>query len=282
MIIENAYAKINLVLNVVNKREDGYHEVDFLMDSVKLHDKIFLEVADTDSVICPRAPFIKKETNLAYLAYKLMKEKFKIADNLKITIHKVIPVSAGMAGGSSDAAAVIRGLNRMYNLSLSEEQMADIGQELGSDVPYCIYSRLARATGRGEKIELINKEIPKSYITVVNPGVALSTPLVYKNHQIENTQKDINQVLNFHDYNDFVNQLHNDLEKTACKLEPKIEKMISYIRKGYSNRIMVSGSGPTILIFSDNPEEAQEIYQYAVKKYRNTYYTETRGINDNS
>ncbi len=276
MIIENAYAKINLVLNVVNKREDGYHEVDFLMNSVNLHDKIFLEKADKDDVICPRAPFINKETNLAYLAYKLMKEKFSLPDNIRISIHKLIPVSAGMAGGSSDAAAVIRGLNRMYNLELTEAQMAEIGAELGSDVPFCIYSRLARATGRGEKIELINQKLPKAYITVVNPGVALSTPVVYKNHVIENTNKEINAILNASTFEQFVDNLHNDLEVTAKKIEPKIEQMIDYIRQKFDNKILVSGSGPTILIFSETEADAENVYQYAVKKYRNTYYTETR------
>lgn len=277
MIIEKAYAKINLVLNVLDKRSDGYHEVDFLMDTVEIHDKVIIEKAEVDEVICPRAPFIKKETNLAYLAYKLMKEQYNLPDNMKITIHKVIPVSAGMAGGSSDAAAVIRGINKMYELNLSEAKMAEIGAELGSDVPFCIYSRLARATGRGEKIELIKSKVPKSYITVVNPGVALSTPHVYKNHIIEKTTQNIEQVLATPVYEDYINLLHNDLEKTALKLEPKITKMIDYIRNKYDNRIMVSGSGPTILIFSETAQEAQEIYQYAAKKYRNTYYTETRG-----
>ncbi len=276
MIIENAYAKINLVLNVTNKREDGYHEVDFLMSTVKLHDKIFLEKSDKDEVLCPRAPFIKKETNLAYLAYLKMKEKFDLKDNIKITIHKVIPVSAGMAGGSSDAAAVIRGMNKMYNLNLSIEQMAAIGSELGSDVPFCIYSKLARATGRGEKIELLSNKLPKSHVIVVNPGVGLSTPYVYKNHVIEDTNQDISQVLATTTYEEFVASLHNDLEKTAIKLEPKINKMIKHISKQYDNRIMVSGSGPTILIFTKDQEEAKEIYKYARKKFLNTYYTETR------
>lgn len=276
MIIENAYAKINLVLNVTNKREDGYHEVDFLMSTVKLHDKIFLEKSEKDEVICPRAPFIKKETNLAYLAYLKMKEMFNLTDNLKITIHKVIPVSAGMAGGSSDAAAVIRGINKMYQLNLSYEQMAEIGAELGSDVPFCVYSKLARATGRGEKIELLTNNLPKSHVIVVNPGVGLSTPYVYKNHIIEDTNQDINQVLSATSYDEFVSSLHNDLEKTAIKLEPKITKMINHIKKKYDNRIMVSGSGPTILIFTEDPNEAKEIYKYARKKFLNTYYTETR------
>ncbi len=276
MIIENAYAKINLVLNVTKKREDGYHEVDFLMSTVKLHDKIFLEKAKEDEVVCPRAPFIKKETNLAYLAYVKMKEKYQIEDNLKITIHKVIPVSAGMAGGSSDAAAVIRAMNKMYKLNLTYEQMANIGAELGSDVPFCVYSKLARATGRGEKIELLDNKLPQSHVIVVNPGVGLSTPYVYKNHVIEDTNQDINKVLEANTYNEFVSSLHNDLEKTAIKLEPKITKMIKHIQKKYDNRIMVSGSGPTVLIFTKDQEQAQEIYKYARKKFLNTYYTETR------
>lgn len=276
MIVEKAYAKINLVLNVTAKREDGYHEVDFLMSTVKLHDKIILEKSQEDEVICPRTPFIKKETNLAYLAYMKMKELYNIDSNLKITIHKVIPVSAGMAGGSSDAAAVIRGLNRMYNLGLSYKKMAEIGATIGSDVPFCVYSKLARATGRGELIELQQKELPSAHVVVINPGVGLSTPKVYNNHKIEKTQQDIEAVLQSNDFENMVKLLHNDLEKTAYSLEPKIQKVYNYIEKKYDNRIMVSGSGPTLLVFSDSKEEANEIYLYARKRYKYSYITEMR------
>lgn len=276
MIVEKAYAKINLVLNVTAKREDGYHEVDFLMSTVKLHDKIILEKAQEDEVICPRTPFIKKETNLAYLAYMKMKELYNIDSNLKITIHKVIPVSAGMAGGSSDAAAVIRGLNRMYNLGLSYKKMAEIGATIGSDVPFCVYSKLARATGRGELIELQEKELPSAHVVVINPGVGLSTPKVYNNHKIEKTQQDIEAVLQSNDFENMVKLLHNDLEKTAYSLEPKIQKVYNYIEKKYDNRIMVSGSGPTLLVFSDSKKEANEIYLYARKRYKYSYITEMR------
>ncbi len=276
MIVENAYAKINLVLNVTNKREDGYHEVDFLMSTVKLHDKITIEKSEEDEVYCPRAPYIKKETNLAYLAYLKMKELYNIEDNVKITIHKVIPVSAGMAGGSSDAAAVIRGINKMFNLGLSYKRMAEIGAELGSDVPFCIYSKLARATGRGENIELLENNLPHSHVVVVNPGVALSTPKVYQSHVIEPTQQDVLEVANAATYEQMTNLLHNDLEKTALNIEPKISKVMSYLQAKYSNRMMVSGSGPTVLMFTDNAAEAQEIYQYAKSKYKYSYYTEMR------
>ncbi len=276
MIVEKAYAKINLVLNVTKKREDGYHEVDFLMSTVKLHDKITIEKSEEDEVICPRAPYIKKETNLAYLAYLKMKELYNIEENVKITIHKVIPVSAGMAGGSSDAAAVIRGINKMFNLGLSYKKMAAIGAELGSDVPFCVYSKLARATGRGENIELLENTLPHSHVVVVNPGVALSTPKVYQNHTIEATQQDVLQVANAKTYEQMANTLHNDLEKTALKIEPKINEVIEYLSAKYPNRMMVSGSGPTVLMFTPSAKEAQEIYQYAKEKYKYSYYTEMR------
>ncbi len=276
MIIEKAYAKINLVLNVTKKREDGYHEVDFLMSTVKLHDKIIIEKAEVDEVICPRAPFIKKETNLAYLAYLKMKELYNLDGNIKITIHKVIPVSAGMAGGSSDAAAVIRGINKLYNLGLSYKRMAEIGAELGSDIPFCVYSKLARATGRGEQIDLIENNLPNAHVVVVNPGVALSTPKVYKSHVIEETQQDVFMVANATDFTTMVNALHNDLEKTAIKIEPKVKEVMEYMGEKYSERMMVSGSGPTVLLFTDDAKQAHEMYKYAKKKYKYSYYTEMR------
>ncbi|MGL5020782.1 MAG: 4-(cytidine 5'-diphospho)-2-C-methyl-D-erythritol kinase, partial [Mycoplasmatales bacterium] len=212
VVRQRAYAKINLVLNVLSKRVDGYHEVDFLMTSVKLFDLITVQKNDVDIVICEKAPFIQKEKNLAYKAWILMKDRFKLEGCVKITIDKVIPVSAGMAGGSADCAATIKCINKLFDLKLSFVEMSKIGAELGSDVPFCIYSKLSRATGRGEKIKVISKKLPHAYLVIVNPSVGLSTPRVFKNHILTHAHGNVQRCYNAKNFEDLCNNVHNDLE----------------------------------------------------------------------
>lgn len=272
-----AYAKINLVLNVIGKREDGFHEVDFLMTNVDIYDTVELTISETDEVICPKAPFIAKEKNLAYKAWLLMKERFNLTGCITITIDKVIPVSAGMAGGSANCAATIKGINQLFKLNLTYQQMADIGAELGSDVPFCIYSHLSRAQGRGEKITLINKQLPKTYMVIINPGVGLSTPKVFKNHVIEETSITVDKaVKNITDFNSLCVNVTNDLEKTAMLIEPKIGEIKDYISAEFNNKMLLSGSGPTIIVFCESKKNMFDVYNYGRKKYRNIYYTEMR------
>lgn len=267
-----AYAKINLVLNVMNKREDGYHEVDFLMSSVNLYDTIEITKSHEDNVECINAPYVKMETNLCYLAWLKMKELYNLNGHINIIINKNIPVAAGMAGGSSDCAAVIKAINTMFNLQLSYGEMAKIGATLGSDVPFCIYSKFARAQGRGEKITLIDQKLPNFHLVIINPGVPLSTPEVFKNHHISNKHGDINMFLEDLSYDSITCNIHNDLEKTASILQPKIGEIKEYIAQKYDNKMMLSGSGPTVLVFCKEEEEMYEIYHYAKIKYKRTYF----------
>ncbi len=248
------------------------------MTTLELHDLVIVEKAKEDEVLCERAPFIKMNTNLAYLAWIIMKEKYNLDGALKITIHKVIPVSAGMAGGSADCAAAIDAINKLFKLNLSLDEMIQIGSQLGSDVPFCLVSQLAIATGRGEQIQALDDKLPKIHIVAIYPGFPLSTPQVYKNHIIEaKHQGDISKIVEATNFEDIVKNLGNDLEKTALKVEPRIASVFELINAEFENLpMMLSGSGPTVLVFCKDKIQQKAVFKVAKKKYNRTFFTTTR------
>lgn len=276
MINKKAYAKINLVLNVLGKREDNFHEVDFIMATLDLHDNLSFELHDQDLVICPDS-VCPMEDNLAYIALKKMKAKYKITNCYKITIEKNIPVAAGMAGGSSDAACVINTLNELEGLSLSLNELMALGALIGSDIPFCIYSQVARATGRGEVIQKLDLKLPNYHVVVVNPGVSLSTPKVY---QALTTYSDNDKVNNFIEnyQNVELNQLiFNQMQATACSLVPEIDNIINEFKTNFDQVGHVSGSGPTVFTIVEDSDVASRMYEYFKTKYPATYLTTLRG-----
>jgi len=276
MIIEKAYAKINLVLNIIGKREDGFHEVDFVMSNVELHDTVSIKKSEQFNLMCGELDLDPYE-NLGYKAWDLMRNKYNLKGEISIDIEKNIPVAAGMAGGSSDAAAVIRAINKMYELELDLVTMQEIGSKIGSDVPFCVTNKTSRAQGRGEIITPIKKNIYKCELVIINPGEALSTKEVYENHRIKERNGDIKELIKNIEEPQFLNFIGNDLEKTAKELAPSIIKMEEYIKQKYPNqKIMVSGSGPTIIVFCENNELANEIYLFAKEKYEKVYQTKIR------
>lgn len=180
-VIEKAPAKINLCLDVLHKRDDGYHEMEMVMTSVDLADRIVLKtIEENQIVIHSNNGFLPlDQRNHAYKAAKLFKDTYHIEKGVDITIEKNIPIAAGLAGGSSDAAATLRGLNRLWQLNLSNDELALIGEKIGSDVPYCIYGGTAYATGRGEKIQQIDA-IPQCWVVLVKPKKGISTWTVFE------------------------------------------------------------------------------------------------------
>jgi 4-diphosphocytidyl-2-C-methyl-D-erythritol kinase len=253
-------------LNVIKKLETGYHEIDFLMACVNIYDVVKIEISESDEVVSNYN--IDMFDNIAYKAWILLKTEYKINSFLKISIDKKIPVSAGMAGGSSDAAAVIRGVNDLFNLNLTVEEMINLGSKIGSDVAFCIVSSLSRAQSMGEIITPINKKLKKDYLVVINPGVGLSTKSVYQAHVISNNHQKVESVIL--DIDNYQNYLHNDLQDTAIKLEPKIAEIFKNLESFEVNSI-VSGSGPTVLAFCDDKFKAKAVYDEMTKKYSNVY-----------
>lgn len=253
-----AMAKINLGLDVTGVREDGYHEVKMIMQSIYLYDRIFLKLT--------KRPEIKIKTNLAYLpanennlaykAAKLLFDEFEVRAGVKIEIQKYIPVAAGMAGGSTDAAAVLFGLNKLLKLGLSQEELMARGVKLGADVPYCIMRGTALAEGIGEKLTALPK-MPPCTILIAKPPIAVSTKFVYEHLKLDEhtIHPDIDGLigdLKKRDITALAGHMGNLLETVTVGEYPVIDEIKKTMRESGAIGAMMSGSGPTVFgIFPD-------------------------------
>lgn len=235
------------------------------MQSIDLYDILqFSETSSNNIEITCNVPYIPlDERNLVYRAAQVFQRKTGIQRGVAIDLKKNIPVSAGLAGGSSDAAACLRGLNRLWNLDLSLNQLAEMGAEIGSDVPFCLYGGTALATGRGEKIELL-PPAPPLWVVLVKPGMSVSTAEVYRRllvNQIEQhpDQQAMQQALIDGDVQQIVDQLGNALEKVTFQMHPEVrlvkERMVRYGAQG----ALMSGSGPTVFGIFEREQRAQRV-----------------------
>ncbi|MER2035446.1 4-(cytidine 5'-diphospho)-2-C-methyl-D-erythritol kinase, partial [Mammaliicoccus vitulinus] len=175
MIYETAPAKINLTLDTLYKRDDGYHEVEMIMTTVDLNDRLTFESRDDGEIIIDvEHNFVPSDhRNLAYKAAKLMQDKYNIKKGVKISLEKSIPISAGLAGGSSDAAATFRGLNELWEINESLEVLSELAAEIGSDIAFCIYGKTALCQGRGEQITHLPKP-PSAWVVIAKPDIGVS------------------------------------------------------------------------------------------------------------
>jgi len=263
-VMEKASAKINLALDVLGKRADGYHEVSMVMTTVDLADHIEIEETNREDIyIRATAPFVPEdERNLAYKAAALMKERFRIQRGLSIIIHKQIPVAAGLAGGSSDAAATIRALNRLWNLNLSTEEMMRLGTEIGSDVAFCVHGGTALATGRGEKIKALPAP-PSCWVVLAKPPVAVSTGNVYSALNLQaishpNVQGMI-QALREGSFENICRHLGNVLESVTIPAVPEVGQIKTLMKKLGADGVLMSGSGPTVFGLTQYESRAQKL-----------------------
>lgn len=261
-----ALAKINLGLDVLGKREDGYHEVRMIMQTIHLYDRV--EIRKTKS------PHIHVETNLFYLpvdennlvykAAKLMKTEFKIKEGVRITLQKFIPVAAGMAGGSSDAAAVMVGMNRIFNLGIKQSRLMELGLKIGADVPFCIMRGTALAEGIGEKLTAL-PPMPKCPILIAKPAVSVSTKRVYEQlHLTEMTEHpDIDLIaenLKKKNLKGVAENMGNILETVTVKEFPVIREIKKLMKENGALGAMMTGSGPTVFGIYHNEKEIRKAY----------------------
>ena len=258
-----ALAKVNLGLDVVRKREDGYHEVRMIMQTIHLFDR--LEIMRNQSgriTMSTNLAFLPtNENNLVYKAAALLKEEFDIGDGIDVKLHKHIPVAAGMAGGSTDAAAVLYGMNRIFDLGLSKEDLMTRGVKLGADVPYCIMRGTALAEGIGEKLSALPPMV-KCPVLIAKPQIGVSTKFVYENLKLdEHTQHpDIDaliQNIRTKDLPAIAGSMGNLLETVTAKKYPEIEKIKELMRENGALNAMMSGSGPTVFGLFDELETAK-------------------------
>lgn len=264
-ILEKAPAKVNLSLDVTSKRPDGYHEVEMIMTTIDLADRIELtELPENVIRVASHNRFVPDDQrNLAYQAAKLLKERFQVKKGVSIMITKVIPVAAGLAGGSSDAAATLRGLNRLWDLKLSVEELAELGAEIGSDVSFCVYGGTALATGRGEKIRHISAP-PHCWVVLAKPTIGVSTAEVYRRLNLQQVRHpDVQAMIDAIEEKSFqkvCGQLGNVLESVTLSLHPEVAMIKNQMKRFGADAVLMSGSGPTVFGLVQYESKVQRIY----------------------
>ncbi|GEK89519.1 4-diphosphocytidyl-2-C-methyl-D-erythritol kinase [Alkalibacterium putridalgicola] len=262
-LYEKAPAKINLCLNVLRKREDGFHEMEMLMTPIDLADRLTFSLLDREISLDSNSSFMPlDERNIVYKTAQLLKDTYQVTQGADIYIEKNIPIAAGLGGGSSDAAATLRGLNRLWNLELSLDELARLGEQIGSDVPFCVYNQTAFVSGRGEIVEPI-QPFPKAWVILVKPPKGISSWTVFKD-------LDISQLLSYeiqamreaienHSFKDAVRYAGNALEVQAVKQNPLIIEVKDKMLQFGAETALMSGTGPTVYGLTQNMKKAQRI-----------------------
>jgi 4-diphosphocytidyl-2-C-methyl-D-erythritol kinase len=258
-----AMAKVNLGLDVLRKREDGYHDLRMIMQSVYLYDKITLrESAKPGITVRTNLSYLPvNQNNLVYKAAQLLMEEFGITTGLEIRLKKYIPVAAGLAGGSSDAAAVLVGVNRMFHLGLSQKELMQRGVKIGADVPYCILRGTALAEGIGEVLTPL-PDAPDAWVLLAKPPIHVSTAFVYGNLKADQITEhpDIDrqkQAIEQGDLYEMAARMGNVLEQVTIPAYPVIDEIKDVMKRSGAIEAMMSGSGPTVFGLFDNKEQAK-------------------------
>lgn len=258
-----AFAKINLGLDVIRRREDGYHDVRMIMQTIQMYDQLEMEKKSSKGIaLTANLSYIPvNENNLVYKAAKLLMDQYQIKEGVSIHLNKFIPVAAGMAGGSSDAAAALVGMNKLFRLGLSKEELMKVGVKIGADVPYCIMRGTALSEGIGEKLTAL-PSLPACYILIGKPGVSVSTKFVYTNLKLDEKTKhpDIDGMLDAlrrKDLYGITDRMENVLESVTVPAYPVIQEIKDHMKAHGALNALMSGSGPTVFGIFDDKEKAE-------------------------
>jgi len=257
-----APAKINLTLDVLNRRKDGYHNIESIMQTVELADAVFLQTTSRDIRLETDTSRIPPgQENLAWQAARLMFDEFGLGGGIKIILEKRIPVQAGLAGGSTDAAAVIRGIAEIFDLELKSQRVLNIAARLGSDVSYFLFGGTTLVSGRGERIWEL-PDLPAQEICLLKFPFGLATPRIYRawrgRKNLHRSRKALPAVFSG-SWEEIKKEVGNDLEKSAIKKAPVIRKVLETLRKEGIEPAHLSGSGPTIVIYEHPPDWLQKM-----------------------
>lgn len=267
-----AFAKINLALDVVSERDDGYHELKMIMAPITLHDLITIEVTDKPGIILTtnssRVP--TDERNIMYKVAQAVMEKYKITKGIKMHCMKHIPSQAGLAGGSADGAAVIKAMNRLFKLHMSYEDMVELTKDIGSDIPFCIYNRLAVVGGKGEQFEFIHSSFNTNFL-LVKPSRGVSTKRSFNALDMSTAlHPDIYKMkaaLIHEDYQGVVDTLGNTLEEPSIDFVPEIATIKKeMLELGFDGALM-SGSGSCVFGMTNDEEILHKGYEYFKESY---------------
>jgi 4-diphosphocytidyl-2-C-methyl-D-erythritol kinase len=275
-----APAKINLSLDITGKLENGYHALDTIMQTISIEDKITLAKTGRQiSVLCDHPQVPQGNGNICHKAAEAFFEKTALEGSVIITIDKNIPVAAGLAGGSSDAAAVIKGLNLLYGTGLTQREMCEIGLKCGADVPYCIVAGTCRAKGIGEKLTKL-PSFAGVYIVLVVPDFFVSTAWAYKNYDLNKTDEkprteELISYIRGRDIKNTAERMANVLESVTAKKHPEIQEIKNDIKKSGACGSVMSGSGPSVFGLFENEEKARIAFSVIREKYNRSYLTLT-------
>ena len=271
-------AKINLSIDVLGKRADGYHIVEMIMQTIDLYDNLRITKIEGDfiKIKSDSGDIPLNQDNIVYKAADILKKRFDIKDGVEIYIQKNIPVAAGMAGGSSNAAAVLVGLNKVWNLGLSENELKEIGLQLGADVPFCIKGGSALAQGIGEELIKINGLSEDINILVCKPDIFVSTKEVYQSLDMNKVQKrpeneKLIESLKNNDIKYLSENMVNVLEEVTTSKYKEIKQIESTMMKNKALGSMMSGSGPTVFGLFDNKEYAIKAKEELLIDYKQVY-----------
>ena len=286
MIKIEGNAKINLTLDILGKRPDGYHEVAMVMQSVGLHDTIEMDKAKEGISLSINVPWLRAdEKNLAWRAAALMQQEYGLRGGVRMRLTKRIPVAAGLAGGSADAAAVLRGMDRLYKLGLSDDQLCELGARLGSDIPFCLRRGTMLATGRGEVLTRL-ADMPETWVVLAKPRISVSTAWAYQNYDEQGAEQHpdnerIQQEIARGDRKGVAKLLCNVLESVTIKRYAVISRYKELMLEQGAMASMMSGSGPTVFGLVENRGTANKIADCLrastkadvfVTRTMNTYY----------
>ena len=275
-----AYAKVNISLDIVGKREDGYHLLEMIMQSIDLYDEIVIEKQKKEITIKCNKPYVPTdERNLAYKAAQLFIEKYNIDSGVNINIKKNIPVAAGLAGGSTDCAAVLKIMNKLFQVNADNEKLMELGVKLGADVPYCIKGGTALCKGIGEEVTAL-KGFKDKVIVLVKPPFGVSTNSVYQEFNIEKARNHPNtnliiDAINNDNLKMVCDNMKNLLENVTLRKHKILINIKEEMRYNGAMGTMMSGSGPTVFAFFDDMLKAQRCFEKMKEKYSDVFITRT-------
>ncbi|WP_373710637.1 4-(cytidine 5'-diphospho)-2-C-methyl-D-erythritol kinase [Jeotgalibaca porci] len=279
--IERAPAKINLTLDVLYRRADDYHELEMIMSSVDLADYLTFTPLEEDKieVFTNKAFLPVDQRNHVYQIIKLVKERYNIREGMLVEIEKKIPVAAGLGGGSTDAAAALRALNRIWELNMSVQEMIELGMQVGTDVPYSIVGGTAFVSGRGEIVTPINP-MPSCWVVLAKPRISVSTKTVFRALEVERLDyipksRIVADAIEIGDYKGMVDNLSNALEAVTFERHPKLRQLSERMERYGMDGVTMSGSGPTIIGFSQNYSRAKRVYNSLRGFCEEVYITRT-------
>lgn len=266
-----AYAKVNLALDVVRKREDGYHELDMIMAPITLHDLIYINKIDHGiEITSNNSRMPTDQRNIMYQVAQILIDRYQISFGVHIHIYKHIPTQAGLAGGSADGAAVLRAMNTMFHLELSLEELASIGKEVGADIPFCVYEKMALVKGIGEKLEFINHDF-HCYLLLVKPRKGVSTKKSFgmldltscEHPNILRMKKGIEE----DQYQEVIETLGNTLEDPSIDIVPDIQNIKEQMTMLGFDGTLMSGSGSCVFGLTRDEKKLEEGFAYFKNKY---------------